>query len=216
MIRLVIFDMDGTLLNTIEDLADACNDMLKKRGFPLHDIKSYQYFIGNGMRKLVERCLPADKAADPEYVEVALRDFLAYYQQHSTDKTRPYDGILELVSTLTQKGIGVAVATNKRQDALEVLLEKFFPGIVWAAAYGQRTGVPIKPAPQIVYDILDTAKVTPDEVLYLGDTAVDMQTADNAKVKKIAVLWGYRTRQELLDAGATDFAEKPDDVLRYL
>lgn len=216
MIKLVIFDMDGTLLNSIVDLAEACNVMLEKRGFPLHEVKEYQYFVGDGMRKLVERCLPEKEAADSEYVETALRDFLAYYQLHSADHTRPYDGIPELVKELTQKGIGVAVATNKRQDALELLLKKIFPDITWAAAYGQRAGVPIKPDPQVVYDILENTGVPADEVLYLGDTAVDMRTADNAGVKKIAVLWGYRTRQELIDAGATDFADTPAEILEKL
>lgn len=216
MIKLVIFDMDGTLLNSIVDLAEACNVMLEKRGFPLHEVKEYQYFVGDGMRKLVERCLPEKEAADSEYVETALRDFLAHYQLHSADHTRPYDGIPELVKELTQKGIGVAVATNKRQDALEILLKKFFPDITWAAAYGQRAGVPIKPDPQVVYDILENTGVPADEVLYLGDTAVDMRTADNAGVKKIAVLWGYRTRQELIDAGATDFADTPAEILEKL
>lgn len=215
MIKLIIFDLDGTLLNTIDDLADSCNHVLAAHGLPTHETAEYNYFVGNGIRKLVERAIPAEHRT-PENIQAIYDDFMDYYQQHSADKTAPYEGITETLEKLDTMGIKVAVASNKAQVAMAPLLSHYFPTVRWAAAYGQREGVPTKPAPQIVYDILETAGVKKEEALYIGDTGTDMETAANAGLYKIGAAWGFRTREELTANGADVIIDKPEELLDVL
>ena len=215
MIKLVIFDLDGTLLNTIDDLADSCNHVLAAHGLPTHATEKYNYFVGNGIRKLVERAIPTDFRT-PETMEAVYNEFMDYYQQHSADKTAPYEGIIGTLEKLDAMGIKAAVASNKAQVAMAPLLRHYFPTVRWAAAYGQREGVPTKPAPQIVYDILGTAGVKKEETLYIGDTGTDMETAANAGLYKIGAAWGFRTRSELAENGADVIIDAPEDLLEVI
>ena len=196
MKRLFIFDLDGTLLNTIADLAQSTNYALAKNGFPTHEVGAYNYFVGNGINKLFERALPEGEKTEENILTIR-RDFLAYYDIHNADKSRPYPGIPELLQALQAKGVQIAVASNKYQAATEKLVPHFFPDIHFTAILGQREGVPTKPDPAIVHDILSLAGVSKAETLYIGDSNVDMQTALNSGVDACGVAWGFRPVSEL-------------------
>jgi phosphoglycolate phosphatase len=212
MIKLIIFDLDGTLLNTLNDLADCANYILKKNDFPTHTTEAYKYFVGNGVAMLMKRALP-ENVSEAAYTKI-LNEFLTYYEIHKSDKTAPYDGVIETLENLQDKGILLTVATNKPHELLSELMQHYFPTIRWAAVFGNRKDIPIKPNPQIVYDILDTCMgIIPAEILYVGDTAVDMQTAANAGITKIGALWGFRTKEELENAGADKLIEKPQELI---
>ncbi|MDR2868485.1 MAG: HAD family hydrolase [Bacteroidales bacterium] len=216
MIRLIIFDLDGTLLNTIDDLAHCCNYILRKYRLPEHEIDAYRYFVGNGIPKLIERILPASLQHDVAFKERVLDEFLSYYEKHKSDLTAPYQGITELLLELQQRKIAIAVASNKVQAAIPPLLAYYFPQITFVAALGQREGIPLKPDPQIAFDIMKIADVAQENVLYVGDTGVDMQTANNANVIGIGALWGFRTEEEIRDAGAKHVIHTPQELLNYL
>ena len=215
MIRLVIFDLDGTLLNTLQDLAECTNVVLRRHGFLEHHEDAYRYFVGNGIPTLIERALP-DSFRTPEIIAQVLEDFMPYYNLHKADKTAPYTGIVELLETLQQRNIAIAVASNKTHSAMAPLLAHYFPTIKFAAFFGNRPQIPIKPHPQVVEDVLAQTGISKLETLYVGDTAVDMETAANAGLRKIGVLWGFREREELVSAGADILIEKPDEILNYL
>lgn len=201
MIRLVIFDLDGTLLDTIADLSQACNVALAHFGYPLHDIKAYKKFVGNGIYKLVERSLPQD-ARDEANVKRVKAVFDDYYKVHSLDQTKPYPGILNLLETLHQKGIQCGVVTNKAHDYAVELMKQFFRSQI-DYTLGQREGIPTKPHPYSVLEMMTHFNVTPEECLYVGDSNVDIQTAKAAKLASIGVLWGFRDEKELQEEGAT-------------
>ncbi|MBO4488888.1 MAG: HAD family hydrolase [Bacteroidales bacterium] len=215
MIKLVIFDLDGTLLNTLQDLADSANYMLEKHHFPTYSADAYKYFVGNGMPKLIERIMPEVHAPKDLFNE-CLKMFLDHYTIHMSDKTQPYPGMTELLKHLKERGIRIAVATNKAHEVLPELFATFFPDIAFDVCLGQRPGIPVKPDPQMVYDILETTGCTAAETLYLGDTGVDIQTALAAGVQPVGVLWGYRPRSEMEAAGATLFIQQPLDLLNLL
>ncbi len=212
MTRLIIFDLDGTLLYTLEDLADSCNHILLKHQLPTHPLDSFRYFVGNGIKKLVERALPEDKRTEP-FLEEFFQEMVAYYDLHKADKTVPYPGIVETLEKLQGAGIMLAVASNKVNKAMAPLMEQYFPSIHFTTFLGQREGIPIKPHPQIVFDIMQAANVTAEETLYVGDTAVDMKTAHNAGVRAVGVLWGFRDRQELESENAEFIIESAKDLL---
>lgn len=215
MKRLVIFDLDGTLLNTIDDLATSVNHALCRHSFPQHELPEYRYFVGNGVAKLIERALPPE-ARQPETIETLRQEFIAYYQQHKTVLTRPYEGIPALLDTLADKGLTLAVASNKYHQGTEELVAHYFGNTRFAAVLGQRAGIPVKPDPAIVLDILQRTQTVAEETLYVGDSGVDMQTAQRAGVRSVGVTWGFRPRQELVDNGACHLADRPDEILRYL
>ena len=213
MVKLIIFDLDGTLLNTLDDLADCTNHVLRKHGFHTHPTDAYKYFVGNGVEMLVQRALP--KNIPKENYTSVFEDFMAYYEIHKSDKTAPYEGIIEILETLQETGILLAVATNKPHDLLPDLLQYYFPTIRWTAVFGNRKGIPIKPHPQIAYDILEVTQMNKIDTLYVGDTAVDMETAQNAGIITVGVLWGFRTKEELEQAHAQYIIDRPDQ-LRFL
>ena len=209
--RLAIFDLDGTLLNTIADLATATNQALDACGFPTHPIEAYPFFVGNGINKLFERALPAEARTEENILRIRAH-FLPYYDEHNADLSRPYPGIPQLLENLQAAGIQVAVASNKYHRATEKLIRHYFPTIRFAAILGQREGVPIKPHPQIVEDILALVPVSKEEVIYIGDSGVDMQTALNAGVESIGVTWGFRPREELLQYSPTHLADTAKEI----
>ncbi|MBO5250550.1 MAG: HAD family hydrolase [Bacteroidaceae bacterium] len=215
MKKLIIFDLDGTLLNTIADLAMATNHALQQLGYPTHDTDTYRFFVGNGINKLLERSLP--EAEKNEANVMRLRShFLPFYDKHNADLSTPYPGIPELLQTLQQKGMKIAVASNKYQSATVKLILHYFPNIQFVEVLGQREGIAVKPDPSIVFDILRKAEVDKEEVLYVGDSNVDMQTARNAGVDAIGVSWGFRPRTELEAFHPLAVIDKADELLNYL
>ena len=212
-LRLAIFDLDGTLLNTISDLAHSTNYALEKNGFPTHTIESYKRFVGNGINKLFERALPENERTVENIAKVRAV-FLPYYDIHNTDFTEPYEGIYELLKELQSRGILLAVASNKYQTATEKLISAIFPDIKFAAVLGQREGIPVKPDPAIVHDIFKITSASPDETIYIGDSGVDMQTASNGGITSIGVTWGFRSREELVTSGACHIVDSAADILR--
>ncbi len=212
--KLIIFDLDGTLVNSLEDLADAANSALKKRGFPIHETEKFRYFVGNGIPKLIERVLPEDKRVPVTMAEVKA-DFDAYYHSHYADKTKPYAGINELLSALKSRGYILAVASNKADEFTKAIVNSFFNGIFSIAA-GSSEGIARKPAPDIVYKIMEEAGADKKNTILIGDSNVDVMTAKNAGIKCIGCLWGFRTSEELEAAGADFLAEKPSDIYAAL
>ncbi len=212
MKSLLIFDLDGTLLNTIADLAESSNYALRKCGYPTHEISAYRFFIGNGINKLFERILPEGEKTQENVLKLR-KYFLEHYEIHNSELTVPYPGIPELLAKLQSAGIMIAVASNKYHKATEKLAKHFFPEIQFIAVFGQREGVAVKPDPTIVHDILSLAKVTKtEEVLYIGDSGVDMQTAQNAGVDACGVTWGFRPRAELMELSPRYIADKAEDI----
>lgn len=212
--ELVIFDLDGTLLDTIGDLAAACNHILAADGHPEHTVDRYRTFVGNGITRLVERALPK-QCRTPEYITEMRRRFVERYQSHIADHTRPYDGVAGLLDALRDRGIAVAVASNKYQAGAEILVERFF-GDRFAAVFGQRDGVPVKPDPRIVRDILAATGAAAERTLYAGDSGVDMATAAAASIESVGVSWGFRPASELTAAGARHIIDRPEQLLEIV
>ena len=211
MKQLVIFDLDGTLLDTVADLANATNQALKQCGYPTHPTDAYYKFVGNGINKLFARALPAEHSTE-ENVQLIRSIFVPYYNEHNADCSHPYPDIVALLETLQERGVQLAVASNKYHEATLKLVRHFFPSIRFVAIYGQRDGVPIKPAPDVVYDILHDTGIAKEETLYVGDSGVDMQTARNAGVESIGVTWGFRSAEELHENGAMHIIHEADEI----
>lgn len=215
MVKLAIFDLDGTLLDTIDDLATSTNHALEEYGFPAHPLDAYRYFVGNGVRKLIGRALP-EGAADDDTVENIREAFVRHYTDHNTDLTKPYAGIPEVLETLRKAGIELAVASNKYQQATEKLTRYYFGDDAFRVILGQREGITPKPDPTIVHDILAATGYDQSETIYIGDSCVDMQTAKNGGLPSVGVTWGFRPRQELEENGADFLAETPDELLQII
>lgn len=196
MKKLIIFDLDGTLINTIADLGACTNYALEKLGYPTHDIESYKFRVGNGINNLFRRSLPEGEKTDENVLRVR-REFIPYYNAHNTDLSRPYPGMVELLEALQTERILLAVASNKYQEATTKIIGELYPSIRFSAVLGQREGINIKPDPQIVFDILQATGADKSDVLYVGDSGVDMQTGLNAGVETCGVTWGFRPRTEL-------------------
>lgn len=216
MTKLIIFDLDGTLLNTLEDLGTACNHALKECGFPERKMSEYNTLVGRGIYNLFRGALPAEHSSD-DMVARMKESFIPYYDQHKTDKTRPYEGITELLDKISTAGIKMAVASNKYQDGTEKLVRKYFSKYEFAKILGQRDGMPIKPSPEIVYEAMDAAGISDrNQVVYTGDSDVDMITGKNAGVKTIGVTWGFRSRKELLSHSPWKLADSPEEIFGYI
>lgn len=213
--RLVIFDLDGTLLDTIADLATAANHALRVCGYPVHSVETLRTFVGNGIGKLLERSLPLVERTG-ENVERLRAEFIPYYNEHNTDLSVPYPGVPALLGQIAACGVMLAVASNKYQTATEKLVKYYFPEIPFAKVYGQRDGIPVKPNPAVVHDIMASAGVAAESVLYVGDSGVDMQTAINAGVDAVAVSWGFRPRSELEAFRPLAVVDSAGEILRYI
>ena len=235
----LIFDLDGTLLNTIDDLGYACNHALQLAGYPVHPIEAYPAMVGNGISNLIRRALP--EAVRTEETILRVREFFVpYYDEHNCDFTRPYAGIPELLATLKAQGHLLAVASNKYQAATEKIVNHFFPGI-FDVIFGEREGVNRKPDPQIVYDILNTLNspygeadrstvgrkelstlndsqpsTLNSQLIYLGDSLVDRDTARNAGLPFVACSWGFVPRETLVAEGVEHIIDQPVDLLNYV
>lgn len=212
MKKLVIFDLDGTLLDTIEDLGEATNHALRVCGFPEHSLSAYPMFVGHGVTSLLSRALPED-ARSEACIESVRKHFVDYYDTHSTVHSHPYQGIRDLLSYLESKNVALAVASNKYHRAVEHLIRHFFPEISWAAVEGHKDGMPVKPDPSIVFDILGKCPTPKEETLYVGDSGVDMETARRACIESVGVTWGFRPVRELRMALADHIVTLPAAII---
>lgn len=191
--KLIIWDLDGTLIDTIEDLSAAVNHALELRSLPLHSVSEYRGMVGHGVRNLVMQALSrASAGAEAAEVDAALADFKAYYTSHIDVHTRPYPGIQALLGDLDAAGVKMAVASNKFQAGTEFLIREFFPEIPFIAILGNREGYPLKPDPEIVAEVLRASGVNAGDAVMVGDSGTDMRTAVNGGIAGIAVGWGYR------------------------
>lgn len=209
----VIFDLDGTLLNTLGDLRAATNHALEVRGLPPHSMEEIRQFIGNGIRLLICRAMP--EGTPEAEIDAALDDFKAYYAAHIHDRTVPYDGIPQLLTELRKRGVKVAVLSNKIDSASQQLIEYFFPGKT-DVVFGEHVGVPRKPDPTSCRMVMQQLGVQPEQVLYVGDSGTDMQTAKNAGLYAVGVTWGFRSKEVLLEYGADILVHRPEQILQIL
>ncbi len=214
MIRAVLFDLDGTLINSLDDLADSVNHTLCEYGFPTHETEEYKYFIGNGMRNLIERTLP-EEYRNTETHEKVLADFMAYYKEHSLIKTAPYKDIPELLDALRQRGIASAIITNKADAAAQRIAKHFF-GSKIDRVYGQREGIPTKPDPMLINMVLKDMGLKKEECLFVGDSGMDMLAGVNSGTTPVGVTWGFRTAEELKENGAQRLIDEPLELLNLV
>lgn len=198
--KLVVFDLDGTLLNTIGDLSAAMNHTLRGRGYPEHSEAECQTMVGHGIRNFMKAALESGLQLDDAMIDDCLAEFKAYYADHIAEKTRPYPGIHELLRELQSKGIAIAVASNKFQSGAEKLLGLLFPDIKFAAIIGNRKDLPLKPDPRVISMVCDSTGIPAANTVMVGDSSTDMKTARNAGVRGIAVSWGFRPKSALTDA----------------
>ena len=194
--RLAIFDLDGTLLDTLDDLSAAVNYAMRQRGFPQHTREEYRMMVGHGARNLMTKALPAKYAQDEAMIDAVLVDFRNYYNTHIDVFTKPFPGIPQLLAELHRKGIKLAVASNKFQEGTEHLIKEFFPNIPFVAILGNRPGYPLKPDPEVVGEVLRKAGIPKEDAVMVGDSDTDMETANNGGIRGIAVSWGYRNMRE--------------------
>lgn len=216
MKKLIIFDLDGTLLNTIGDLADAVDYVMRSRNLPEHTNAEYRQMVGGGIKRLVERALPTELAQNEEYVEECVAQFRRYYVDNIDRHTIPYEGITELLHKLQHDGVKMAVASNKFQHGTDRLVAKFFGDIDFVAIEGNREGAPLKPNPEIIHNILRIAGVEPTNAVMVGDSGIDIRTAIAAGIDSIGVSWGFRFADELYAAGATTVVTTTEELERAI
>lgn len=211
--RAAIFDLDGTLINSLEDLADSVNDMLTHFNFPTRSVEETRIAVGNGSRLLIKRSLPAEKFEDETFVDEALSFYKNCYESRLTNKTLPYNGILEMLQKLREKKIPLGICTNKHHEAAVEIVEKLFPPKIFDKILGDQKNLPRKPDPKKVLMISESFEVDPSEVAYLGDSSVDMKTAINAGFLPVGVTWGFRDESELIETGAKVILHHPLELL---
>ncbi len=212
-IKACIFDLDGTLLDTLTDLADSVNAALRDYSLPERSKAEVRQFVGNGVQRLVARSIPEN--LDEEVEKDVFNAFKRIYEKNKSVTTKPYPGIEDLLETLTLSGVRLAVLSNKADPAVQALMLEFFPGI-FEAIQGETSEVRRKPAPDGLLAILDTMNLLPEEVLYIGDSEVDIETAKRANIELIACSWGFRSEEQLLTAGAKNIIDTPQEVLNFI
>ncbi len=211
----IIFDLDGTLLDTLDDLMEAANYALAQMGYPSRSREEIQSFVGNGVAKLMERAVPA--GTSPDQTARALEIFKPYYELHRKDKTAPYPGILDALQTLRSKGCKLAVVSNKFDAAVKSLAQDYFPGLMdLAAGENEAGGIPKKPSPIMVLQTMAALGADPARSVYVGDSDVDLQTAKNAGLPCISVTWGFRSQDFLIQHGASVFAHHPQELVGFM
>lgn len=211
--KLAVFDMDGTILDTLEDLHDSLNVILEKYGYPVRTMEEVRSFVGNGILKLIERAVPSE--CSKEQARMVYEDFIPYYREHSADKTRPYDGIGKLLSDLKNSGMKLAVVSNKADAAVQDLCRQYFDGLFDMAA-GEREGMAKKPAPDMVELVLDALQIAKEDAVYIGDSEVDVATAHNSGLSLCAVEWGFRDVDVLKANGAEHIFADTESLKVYL
>lgn len=213
--KAILFDLDGTLLDTLEDLGNSVNRVLAERGFPVHDLDRYRYFVGDGVLMLITRALPKQKQKN-DVIHACVDAFQKDYSQNWMAKTRLYDGIAEMLDELIVQNMKLAVLSNKPHKFTKRCVDELLSNWKFEIVLGQRDNVPRKPSPEGALEIVENLNTKPENVLYLGDSAVDMQTAVAAGMFPVGVLWGFRSMKELQDAGAKVLIERPSEVLPLL
>ncbi len=213
--RAVLFDLDGTLLDTIDDLADSMNTVLKKFGFPRHEVEKYKYFVGDGMDILVRRALP-ESCRDEELVSSCIQAMKEEYSLHWADKTRPYSGIPELLDAFSSGGIQLSILSNKPHVPTVAVVSIMLAKWKFEMIIGVKEGVPKKPDPASAIGIANNLGILPQDFIYIGDTDTDMKTAIAAGMFPVGALWGFRTGEELIKAGARILVKNPADMLRFI
>lgn len=211
--KAVIWDLDGTLLDTLEDLMNSVNYGLEGFGMQTITLEMTRRFVGNGVGRLIELAVP--KGTDKETTEKVLARFKGHYEEHSLDKTRPYEGVVDVLKRLKEKGYKMAIVSNKIESAVGELAEKFFEGLI-DVAIGETPDIPKKPAPDMIFKALDELGVNKDEAIFIGDSDVDVATGINSGLHMLTVLWGFRDEDELTEAGAKIFIRKPEEILEKL
>lgn len=213
----IIFDCDGTILNTLDDLRDSMNYILKKHNYPTRTLAEIRSFVGNGLGKLVERSVltGTDLTVPQEQLDTMLIELKAYYADHNNDKTAPYDGIYDLLAVLKEQGYKMAVVSNKVQEGVTALNDEYFKEY-FKVAIGETPDIKRKPEPDMVHAALKELNSTPEEAVYVGDSEVDLQTAKNSGLLPIAVTWGFRDEELLRELGAEHVAHKPRDVMEII
>lgn len=209
----VIFDLDGTLLDTLEDLTDSVNYILKKNGMKEHTLEEVRCYVGNGLHKLLERAV--EQGTSDDRISDMFEEFCAYYATHCAIKTRPYDGILELLDDLRQSNIKIGIVSNKGDFAVKELNRLYFEGKI-GVAIGERENIARKPAPDAVFEALKELHANKKKAVYVGDSEVDIATAKNASLACISVTWGFRDREFLRGHGAVSFVDKPSQLFSFL
>ncbi|MDR1886223.1 MAG: HAD family hydrolase [Synergistaceae bacterium] len=215
MIEAVVFDLDGTLLDTLGDLAGSGNYALSRLGCPPHDVEAYKYFVGNGADVMMRRILPEDRRT-PEEIARIKAIFIEHYGAHSLDMTRPYDGVSGLLRALRDRGVRSAVVSNKPDDVTKQVIAHFFGGDAFDEVAGGRAGFPLKPDPGLTVHVLKVLGVRPSDALFVGDSMMDMQTAKGAGCTAVGVTWGFRPRDELLKNGADHIIDAPAELLKLI
>ncbi len=213
--KAVIFDLDGTLLNSLEDIADSMNTVLESFGLPTHDLNEYNFFVGKGIKVLVEQALP-ESERHPEQIEQCLTVMQRVYGQHCMDKTQPYNGIPELLTALADRGIRKAILSNKPHESTKIVVKALLSEWTFEQVVGVSAETPRKPDIKGVTRIISDLELDPDHNLYVGDTNVDMQTAVNANLMPVGALWGFRSKAELLANGAKALLNHPSELLKLL
>ena len=210
---LIIFDMDGTILNTLEDLKNSLNYVLQQAGYQTRTLEEVRTFVGNGIRKTIERALPSD--IEEEKVDELFSLFMDYYAIHNTDNTKPYNGVIELLKELKHLGYKTAVVSNKQDSAVKSLCKKFFTGL-FDVEIGEMENIAKKPEPDEVNEVLKILNIDRTKSIYIGDSEVDIQTAQNSKMKSIIVDWGFRDRKFLYEHGAKVIVSNPSEILNII
>ncbi len=213
-INCIVFDLDGTLLNTLDDLANGVNYTLEKFGYPTHEIEKYKYFVGNGMKNLINRAVP-EEIKNTEIEKDILTAFMEYYSAHSTDLTRPYDGVEDMIDALKDRGIKIGMVTNKAHNAAIDIMEKYFSG-KFDYVLGQSEKFPLKPNPASAIFVCETLGCTPENSIFVGDSGVDMETGKNGGFLPVGVLWGFRDKDELISNGAKAVISHPAELLKIV
>lgn len=211
--KAVVFDLDGTLLDTVQDIANAMNSVLERHGFPLHDIASYRRFIGNGIPKLVYRALPSEVSESVHYSKL-LAEVIDEYSKHLDIHTKLYPGIDELLTELVKMGIRLAILSNKDDSFMDEVVATYLSQWEFEVVFGARANTPVKPDPYSGLEIAELMKLQPAEFIFLGDTSVDMLTANNAGMHAVGAAWGFRGREELYANGAELVIDFPTDLLQ--
>ena len=212
-ITTIVFDMDGTVLNTLEDLTVSMNYVLDRFNMPGHRLEEYRLFFGNGVKEALRLSLP--EGASAYIIDEMMVVFKEHYDAHCLDRTRPYDGIVDVMRQLKEKGYRLAIVSNKIDSAVKELNDRFFADYV-DTALGEKTGINRKPAPDMVDAALKEMGSTKEESIYIGDSEVDLMTARNSELPCISVLWGFRDKDYLVEQGADCFADRPEDIIRIL
>ena len=215
IVKAILFDLDGTLLDTLDDIADSANSTLVRYGLPTHSVDAYRYFIGDGVNMLISRALPNEKR-ESDIIAKCVKGFREFYSRNWKAKTRPYDGVLELLDALAAKQIKMAILSNKPDDFTKLCVSELLPNHHFEMILGQRDAIPIKPAPVGALQIADRLGITPSRFLYIGDSAIDMQTAVRAGMFPVGALWGFRPLEELREHGALAVIQRPMDLLGLL